>query len=93
MNSVETSESKLWHSIIIGAGQAGLSMGYYLRQMKMDFLILDENKEFGASWKKRWDSLQLFTPAQHNGLPGMKFPAKRGTFPGKDQMADYLTKY
>jgi putative flavoprotein involved in K+ transport len=93
MNSLKESVTKSWHTIIIGAGQAGLSIGYYLKQMHKDFLILDQNNEIGDSWRKRWDSLLLFTPSQHDALPGMKFPAKRGTFPGKDQMADYLLKY
>jgi putative flavoprotein involved in K+ transport len=93
MDSSKTSEPKIWHTIVIGAGQAGLSIGYFLKQMKKDFIILDENNGIGVSWRKRWDSLHLFTPSQYDGLPGMDFPARKGTFPGKDQMADYLAEY
>ncbi len=80
-------------TVIIGGGQAGLATGYFLKKGKQDFIILDENEKIGDSWRKRWDSLLLFTPAQHDTLPGMPFPASRGSFPGKDQMADYLEIY
>jgi putative flavoprotein involved in K+ transport len=86
-------DAKAWHTIIIGAGQAGLATGYFLRKMKKDFIILDESSRIGDVWRKRWDSLLLFTPAQYDGLPGMPFPAEKGSFPGKEQMADYLENY
>lgn len=79
--------------IIIGAGQAGLSMGYHLSQKRISFLILEANKKVGDTWRKRWDTLHLFTPAQYDGLPGMPFPAKKHTFPSKDEFADYLEEY
>ncbi|HET7117979.1 MAG TPA: NAD(P)/FAD-dependent oxidoreductase [Hanamia sp.] len=79
--------------IIIGAGQAGLNMGYYLSQKGIPFLIIDANKNVGDSWRKRWDTLHLFTPAQYDGLPGMPFPAMKHTFPSKDEFADYLEEY
>ncbi len=86
-------EKKYWQVAVIGAGQAGLSTGYYLKKAGVDFIILDENEHAGDSWRKRWDSLALFTPAQHDGLPGMPFPAKRGSFPTKEEVADYFEKY
>ena len=61
-------------TIIIGAGQAGLSMGYHLAKEGLPFLILDANDRVGDSWRKRWDSLKLFTPARFNGLDGMPWP-------------------
>jgi putative flavoprotein involved in K+ transport len=79
--------------IVIGAGQAGLSVGYYLKKAGIPFLILDANKRIGDSWRKRWDSLHLFTPAKFDGLAGMPFPADPNYFPTKDEMADYLEKY
>ena len=79
--------------IIIGAGQAGLSMGYHLSQKGIHFLILEANKKVGDSWRKRWDTLHLFTPTQYDGLPGMPFPASKHSFPSKDEFADYLEKY
>src|SRR5438132_805822 len=80
-------------TIIIGGGQAGLATGYYLKQQGRDFVILDANARVGDSWRNRWDSLRLFTPARYNGLPGMPFPAPVLTFPTKDEMADYLESY
>jgi len=85
--------TKHLHTVIIGGGQAGLATGYFLKKADKNFIILDENKNIGDSWRNRWDSLLLFTPAQHDSLPGMPFPASRGSFPGKDQMADYLEIY
>lgn len=82
-----------YNTIIIGAGQAGLSTGYYLQQQGCDFVILDANERIGDSWHNRWDSLRLFTPARYNGLPGMPFPAPAHSFPTKDEMGDYLEAY
>jgi len=79
--------------IIIGAGQAGLAAGYHLLKASEDFVIIDAAKNVGDSWRQRWDSLCLFTPSQYDGLPGFPFPASRGTFPSKDDLADYLEKY
>jgi len=93
MNTIEVNEKMKWGTIIIGAGQAGLAAGYYLLKSGEDFLILDAAKNIGDSWRKRWDSLRLFTPSQYDGLPGFSFPAPRNTMPSKDEMADYLEKY
>jgi putative flavoprotein involved in K+ transport len=79
--------------IVIGAGQAGLSVGYFLSKSNIPFLILDANERVGDSWRKRWDSLRLFTPAKFDGLAGMPFPAPKNYFPTKDEMGDYLESY
>ena len=79
--------------IVIGGGQAGLSVGYHLARAGVRFVILDANERIGDSWRKRWDSLRLFTPAKFDGLAGMPFPAPRNSFPTKDEMADYLEAY
>lgn len=79
--------------IVIGAGQAGLSIGYYLQRNNIPFIIIDANDRVGDSWRKRWDSLRLFTAAKFNGLAGMKFPASQNYFPTKDEMGDYLENY
>ncbi|HSP93509.1 MAG TPA: NAD(P)-binding domain-containing protein [Thermoanaerobaculia bacterium] len=79
--------------VVIGAGQAGLSVGYYLAGRGIPFVILDANQRVGDSWRNRWDSLRLFTPAGYDGLAGMPFPAPPDTFPTKDEMADYLEAY
>jgi putative flavoprotein involved in K+ transport len=80
-------------TVVIGGGQAGLTVGYHLGQKHRPFVILDAHPRVGDSWRKRWDSLLLFTPARYDGLPGMRFPASPGAFIGKDQMADYLESY
>lgn len=80
-------------TIIIGGGQAGLSVGYGLAKAGKQFLILDANTRIGDAWRNRWDSLKLFTPVYLNGLDGMPFPGKQHTFISKDEMADYLEHY
>jgi putative flavoprotein involved in K+ transport len=87
------SEYEDFKVIIIGAGQAGLSTGYFLSKLNIPFIILDANKRIGDSWRNRWDTLHLFTPAKFDGLPGMLFPASPNYFPTKDEMADYLENY
>ena len=79
--------------IVIGAGQAGLSVGYHLARQGLSFVILDANQRVGDSWRKRWDSLRLFTPARFDSLDGMPFPAPPHSFPTKDEMAGYLESY
>src|SRR5215203_2058439 len=78
--------SESFDTVIIGGGQAGLATGYHLAKQGLPFVILDANDRIGDSWRKRWDSLRLFTPARYDGLPGWSFPTK-------DEMADYLEAY
>lgn len=80
-------------TIIVGGGQAGLALGYYLKQQGRDFLILDASTRVGDAWRNRWDSLKLFTPAAFSSLPGLPFPASGPSYPSKDAMADYLEHY
>jgi putative flavoprotein involved in K+ transport len=80
-------------TLILGGGQAGLAVAQQLSALNEPCLVLDAAARVGDSWRKRWDSLRLFTPAQYDGLPGLPFPAPRGTFPTKDEMADYLEAY
>ncbi|HSK18489.1 MAG TPA: NAD(P)-binding domain-containing protein [Longimicrobiales bacterium] len=81
------------HTVVIGGGQAGLSVGYHLARRRVPFVILDASERIGDSWRARWDSLHLFTPACFDGLDGMTFPAAPWSFPTKDAMADYLEAY
>lgn len=80
-------------TVVIGAGQAGLSVGYYLARRGLPFLILEANARVGDTWRNRWDSLRLFTPAGFDGLAGMPFPAAAEYFPTKDEMGDFLESY
>lgn len=81
-------------TLVIGAGQAGLSTGYHLRRLGRPFLIVDRNERIGDNWRRHYDSLRLYTPAKYTGLPGMPFPADdRWSYPGKEQVADFLERY
>ncbi len=80
-------------TLVVGGGQAGLSVGYHLRRLGLPFLILEANARIGDAWRTRWDSLRLFTPARFDGLAGMPFPAPATSFPTKDEMAAYLEAY
>jgi putative flavoprotein involved in K+ transport len=81
-------------TIVIGAGQAGLSVGYYLKKQGRSFTILDANGRIGGSWRTRtWNSLRLFTPARYDGLPGWPFPAPGWSYPTARETADYLEAY
>jgi putative flavoprotein involved in K+ transport len=80
-------------TVIVGGGQAGLSVGYHLKKQGRSFVILDANERIGDSWRSRWDSLRLYSPAFRDGLPGMPFPAPRNAYPTKDEMGDYLEAY
>jgi putative flavoprotein involved in K+ transport len=80
-------------TLIIGAGQAGLTTGYHLKRRGRSFLIVDGNHRIGDNWRQHWDTLRLYTPAKYDGLPGLPFPAARWHFPGKDEVGDYLESY
>jgi putative flavoprotein involved in K+ transport len=80
-------------TVVIGGSQAGLAVGYHLRQQGVPFVILDDNERIGDAWRKRWDSLHLFTPGRYNNLPGMPFPGLPSSYPSKDEIADYLEAY
>lgn len=90
---IGTAEPERINTVIIGAGQAGLSVGYHLAKRGRAFLILESNARIGDSWRTRWDSLRLFSAARFDGLVGMPFPAPPNSFPTKNEMADYLESY
>ena len=79
--------------VIVGGGQAGLALGYFLVQQGRRFTILEASEEPAAAWRNRWNSLKLFTPARYDALPGLAFPADPDRYPGRDEVAAYLTDY
>ncbi|MBX3100555.1 MAG: NAD(P)-binding domain-containing protein [Salinibacterium sp.] len=81
-----------YSTIVIGGGQAGLATGYHLAQQGADFVILNAEARVGDEWRRRWDSLRLFTPARHSSLPGLPHPKPRA-FLSKDEVANYLERY
>src|SRR5436190_2314310 len=79
--------------VVVGGGQAGLAIGYFLAHEGRDFVILEAADEPAAAWRKRWDSLRLFTPARYSGLPGRVFPGEPDRYPSRDEVASYLATY
>ena len=90
---MNATHSERINTLVIGGGQAGLSIGYHLARRGVPFVIVDANRRVGDAWRNRWDSLRLFTPARFDGLPGMRFPGPRWAFPTKDEFADFLERY
>lgn len=80
-------------TIIIGAGQTGLSTAYFLGKAGLPCVVIDEHERVGDQWRARYDSLRLNSPARYDGLPGMRFPAPPGSYPSGRDMADYLENY
>ena len=80
-------------TVVIGGSQSGLAVGYHLKQRGRPFVIVEAHERVGDAWRSRWDSLRLFTTARYDGLPGMPFPARRSSYPTKDEAADYLETY
>ena len=91
MHDVHASEHV--DTVVIGGGQSGLTVAYLLQRRGIPCVVLESNARIGDSWRHRWDSLRLFTPARYDGLVGMPFPAPSFSFPTKDEMADYLAQY
>ena len=90
---MKTYETQHTHTVVIGGGQAGLSVGYHLAKRGIPFVILDAHPRVGDAWRNRWDSLRLFTPSRYAGLPGFPFPGRGDAFLTKDEVADYLESY
>ena len=80
-------------TVIIGGGQAGLSTAYHLTSQGIDCVVLEAHDRVGDIWRRRFDSLRLYSPAKYDGLPGWAFPGPRWNYPDKDQVADYLEAY
>lgn len=78
---------------VVGGSQAGLAVGYHLGRRGLPFVVLDQHERVGDAWRKRWDSLRLFTPVRYCHLPGMRFPGPRHHYPTKNEVAAYLEAY
>lgn len=89
--SAEADSPESIPTVIIGGSQAGLVMGYRSQESGEQFVILDAQPRIGDSWRKRWDSLRLFTPPKYSSLPG--WPMQVSSFPTHTEMADYLEAY
>jgi putative flavoprotein involved in K+ transport len=78
---------------VIGAGQTGLAMGYFLRRQGRRFVILERADQIAPAWRERWDSLTLFTPRRYSALPGLPFPGDPDGYPTRDEVIAYLERY
>lgn len=83
----------IYDLIIIGGGQSALACGYYLRRTELNYIILDNQEECGGAWQKAWDSLTLFSPAEHSSLPGWLMPKSNNEFPTKEEVINYVCQY
>lgn len=83
----------VYDTIIIGGGQAGLSVAYFLRRTSLNYLILDDREEPGGSWQQTWDKLRLFSPTSYSSLSGWLMPSTNNEYPTKDQFMRYLSAY
>jgi putative flavoprotein involved in K+ transport len=90
---IERSSDDRVEVAVIGAGQAGLAMGYCLAKEGRKFTILEAADSIGAAWRTRWDSLVLFTPRRYDSLPGLQFPGDPDGYPGREEVIDYLESY
>jgi putative flavoprotein involved in K+ transport len=78
---------------VLGAGQAGLAVGYFLARQGRRFVIVEAADSIGAAWRTRWSSLVLFTPRRYSGLPGLLFPGDPDGYPTRDEVLAYLQHY
>src|SRR5512132_2141440 len=96
MNSATGDSSERPHSsddvevAVIGAGQAGLAIGYFLRRQGRDFVILERADSIGSAWRERWESLTLFTPRRYSALPGLPFSGDSDGYPTREDVIAYL---
>lgn len=79
--------------LVIGAGQAGLAAGRWLRDTGLSFALLDADARLGEAWRRRYDSLVLFTPRRYSALPDLDLTGDPEAYPTKDEVADYLERY
>src|SRR5512132_269205 len=99
MNSATGDSSERPHSsddvevAVIGVGQAGLTMGYFLVRQGRRFVIFERADSIGSAWRERWESLTLFTPRRYSALPGLPFPGEPDGYPTRDEVIAYLERY
>lgn len=79
--------------IVIGGGQAGLAVGFYLRRTALSWVILDAQDGPGGAWRHGWESLQLFSPAKWSSLPGWLMPGGEDAYPARPDVLGYLAEY
>src|ERR671919_225983 len=93
VNSAEDSSREHLEVAVVGGGQAGLAMGYYLREQGLQFAIFEGSASIAPAWRERWDSLTLFTPRRYSALPGLPFSGEPDGYPTRDEVISYLDRY
>jgi putative flavoprotein involved in K+ transport len=94
LNSSASSASREHYEVVVvGAGQAGLTIGYFLARQGLRFVILERAGQIAPAWRERWDSLTLFTPRRYSALPGLPFPGDPDGYPTRDEVIAYLERY
>src|SRR6478609_1960034 len=91
--SVTAEPTSTYEVVVVGAGQAGLAIGYLLRRQGRRFVILERAGQIAPAWRERWDSLTLFTPRRYSALPGLPFPGDPDGYPARDEVITYLERY
>ncbi len=79
--------------LVVGCGQAGLSIASRLKQLNIDTLVIDKHERIGDNWRKRYHSLTLHNQTQVNHLPLMPFPKTWPTYIAKDKLAGWFEYY
>ena len=80
------------HTLVIGAGHAGLSMSRELQRRGLSHAVLERDR-VGASWRRRWDGFHLNTPGEINVLPDAEAPGEAGGFLSRDAWVATLEDY
>jgi len=93
VDSAEEGSGAHYEVPVVGGGQAGLTMGYHLRQQGRGFVILERGDSIAPAWRERWDSLKLFTPRGYSNLPGLPFRGDPDDYPTRDEVIGYLERY
>jgi putative flavoprotein involved in K+ transport len=94
LNSSANNGSREHYDVaVVGAGQAGLAIGYFLARQGLRFVILERAGQIAPAWRERWDSLTLFTPRRYSALPGLPFPGDPDGYPTRDEVIAYLDRY
>jgi putative flavoprotein involved in K+ transport len=99
MSGATAEPRRLSHTIddvevaVIGAGQAGLTIGYFLKRQRRRFVIFERADKLAPAWRERWDSLTLFTPRRYSALPGLAFLGEPDGYPTRDEVIAYVERY
>jgi putative flavoprotein involved in K+ transport len=93
LSSSHNGSREHYQVVVVGGGQAGLAIGYFLARGGRRFVILERGPEIVPAWRERWDSLTLFTPRRYSSLPALPFPGDPDGYPTRGEVIAYLERY